>query len=81
MFQIPQHLQLDYDSLSYIQKDKFNILAQWGSAGGPGNTIITDASFANIFKIVKQMGEDPITPIEPDRTVNHDWTFNPKSKI
>lgn len=75
MIQIPQHLQLDFDSLTDAQKQKFGELASWGAAGGPGNVIITDASFERIFKSVKQMGESPDTPIEPDKTVNHDWNF------
>lgn len=78
MIQIPQHLQLDFDSLSPAQKQKFMELAQWGAAGGPGNLIVTDASFERIYKAVKQMGEEPLTPIEPDRRVNHDWEFDPK---
>lgn len=78
MIQIPPHLQLDYDSLSPAQQKKFVELAQWGAAGGPGNLIITDAAFERIFNSVKQMGEDPLTPIQPDTTVNHDWEFDPK---
>jgi hypothetical protein len=75
MIQIPQHLQLDFDSLTDAQKQKFMELANWGAAGGPGNVIITDASFERIFKSVKLMGESPDTPVEPDKTVNHDWNF------
>jgi hypothetical protein len=78
MIQVPPHLQLDYDSLSESQKQKFLELAQWGAAGGPGNLIISDAAFERIFKSVKQMGTEPDTPIEPDKTVNHDWPFKPK---
>lgn len=79
MIQIPPHLQLDFDGLSAAQQSKFMQLATWGAAGGPGNLIITDASFERIFNTVKQMGEEPATPIEPDRTVNHDWPFDPKA--
>ena len=78
MIQIPPHLQLDFDGLSDGQKHKFMQLAMWGAAGGPGNMIITDAAFEKIFKTIKQMGEDPDTPSEPDRTVNHEWPFKVK---
>lgn len=78
MIQIPQHLRLDYDSLSTAQQQKFMELAHWGAAGSPGNLIITDASFERIFNSVKQMGEDPLTPAQPDTSVNHDWDFDPK---
>lgn len=79
MIQIPPHLRLDYDSLSEAQKKKFMELAIWGAAGSPGNMIISDASFERIYNSIKQMGEDPIVPIEPDMSVNHDWEFDPKS--
>ena len=79
MIQIPAHLQLDYDSLSDAQKQAFNQLANWGAAGGPGNVIVSDASFERIYTSVKQMGEEPLIPAEPDRSVNHDWEhFDPK---
>lgn len=78
MIQIPPHLKLDFDSLSSAQQQKFMQLAVWGAAGEPGKIIITDSAFERIFNSVKQMGEEPITPIEPDRTVNHDWPFDPK---
>lgn len=78
MIQIPPHLQLDYDSLTDAQKQKFSELAMWGAAGGPGNLIISDSAFERIYKSVKQMGDTPDTPIEPDKTVNHDWPFKPK---
>lgn len=78
MIQIPQHLQLDYDSLSSAQQQKFMELAHWGAAGGLGNLIISDASFERIYNLIKQMGEEPLTPAEPDTTVNHDWDFDPK---
>jgi hypothetical protein len=78
VIQIPQHLKLDYDSLSPAQQQKFMELAHWGAAGSLGNLIITDASFERIFNSVKQMGEDPLTPAQPDTSVNHDWDFDPK---
>jgi hypothetical protein len=81
VLRIPAHLQADYDSLTDGQKAKFMQLAMWGAAGDPGNTIITDGAFDNILKSVKQMGDEPDTPAEPDRTVNHDWPFNPKVKV
>lgn len=75
MINIPQHLQLDFDSLSPIQQQKFMELSIWGSAGENGNLIISDVAFEKIFNIVKQMGSEPNIPIEPDMSVNHDWEF------
>lgn len=79
MLQIPAHLQSDYDALNDTQKQKFMQLAMWGAAGGPGNAIVTDMAFERILKTIKQMGDQPNEPIEPDRTVNHDWEFDPKA--
>lgn len=76
---IPPHLRLDYDSLSDAQKQKFGQLINMGAAGGPMNLFVSDASFERIFNMVKQMSEEPATPIEPDKTVNHDWPFDPKA--
>ena len=77
--QIPIHLQADYDALSPGQKQAFHQLAMWGAAGGPGNVIVTDMAFNQILKSVKNMGEEPAQVAEPDRSVNHDWDFDPKS--
>lgn len=80
MINIPPHLQLDFDSLTEVQRQKFMDMVMWGAAGSPGNLIITDMAFATALRFIKQMGEDPVTPIEPDRSVNHDWEFDPKKK-
>jgi hypothetical protein len=76
MIQIPAHLQGDFDALSPAQQQKLVEMAQWGAAGSPGNLIITDMAFERCLKVVKQMGAEPVEPIEPDRTVNHDWPQN-----
>lgn len=76
MLQIPAHLQGDYDALSEAQKQAFMEMAMWGAAGQPGNVIITDMAFERCLKYVKQMGEDPVKVIEPDKSVNHDWPAN-----
>lgn len=78
MIQIPAHLQPEYDALNDAQKQAFIDMAMWGAAGQPGNLVITDMAFERCLKVVKQMGEEPVKPIEPDKTVNHDWPFNPK---
>lgn len=78
MVQIPAHLQADYDALNPAQQQKFMELAVWGAAGQPGNLIISDMAFEKCLKVVKQMGLEPDQPAEPDRTVNHDWNFDPK---
>lgn len=78
---IPNHLRSDYDSLSEAQKQKFHQLLNWtnpSGLSGVGGLPITDAAFESIMKMVKQMGENPDTPVEPDRSVNHDWDFDPK---
>ena len=76
MLQIPAHLQAEFDALSEAQKAAFTEMAMWGAAGQPGALVITDMAFERCMKIVKQMGEEPVKPIEPDRTVNHDWPAN-----
>lgn len=75
MLNLPPHLQGDYDALTPAQQDAFTKLVMMGAAGTPGNLIITHASFENALKSVKLMGESPDSPIEPDKTVNHDWNF------
>lgn len=75
MLKLPSHMQSDYDALSPAQKDAFTKIVTMGAAGGPGNMIITDASFEHALKSVKLMGESPDVPVEPDKTVNHDWNF------
>lgn len=78
--QLPAHLQSDYDQLTEGQKRKFQQLLQWTNPSGMAGISlpITDIAFENMIKMVKNMGENPDTPIEPDRTVNHDWDFDPK---
>lgn len=75
MLKLPPHLQADFDALSPAQQDALSKLVMMGAAGSPGNLIITDASFEAALKSVKLMGESPDSPIEPDKTVNHDWNF------
>jgi len=78
--QLPAHLQSDYDQLTEGQKRKFQQLMQWTNPSGMNGISlpITDVAFESMLKMVKNMGEEPDTPIEPDRTVNHDWDFDPK---
>lgn len=76
MIQIPAHLQPEFDLLSKAQQQKLIEMAQWGAAGSPGALVITDMAFERCLKYVKQMGEEPVEPIEPDKTVNHDWPQN-----
>ena len=76
MLNIPAHLQSEYDALNEAQKDAFTKMALWGAAGTPGNLVITDMAFESCMRTVKQMGQEPIRPIEPDKAVNHDWPQN-----
>lgn len=78
MLNIPAHLQGDFDSLTDAQKQAFTEMAMAGAAGTPGNLIITDMAFERCLKYVKQMGPEPERVAEPDKTVNHDWDFDPK---
>ena len=78
MLNIPAHLQPEYDALNDAQKDAFAKMAMAGAAGAPGNLIITDMAFERCLKYAKQMGPEPIQVIEPDKSVNHDWEFDPK---
>lgn len=78
MIQLPAHLQAEFDALSQSQQQKFMEMAMWGAAGQPGNVIITDMAFEKCLQSVKLMGSEPDQPIEPDKTVNHDWPFKPK---
>jgi hypothetical protein len=75
MINLPPHIQPEFDALTDAQKNAFMKLVMMGAAGSPGNLIISHASFENALKSVKLMGETPDTPIEPDKTVNHDWNF------
>lgn len=79
---IPSHIKNEYEALSASQKNAFDKLVMMSAAGSPGNLIISFSAYENALKIVKRMGEEPDQPIEPDRTVNHDWPHNfiPKNK-
>lgn len=76
MFNLPQHLQTDYDALTPAQQDAFAKIVMMGAAGSPGNLIISNMAFESALKSVKRMGPEPDQPIEPDRSVNHDWPAN-----
>jgi len=77
---LPSHLQARFDSLSEAQKQKFYQLMQWSNPSGlRGITLPTnDSAIEGCLKMVEQMGAEPVTPAEPDRTVNHDWPFKHK---
>jgi hypothetical protein len=77
---IPAHLQADFDALNDAQKAKFRQLMQWTNPSGlQGVQLpVSDAAFDKCLQMVKNMGEEPVTPAEPDRTVNHDWPFKYK---
>jgi hypothetical protein len=74
--QIPAHMQDEYDALTAAQKSAFGQLVQMSAAGSPGNLIISFAAFENAMKSVQRMGPEPDQPIEPDKSVNHDWPAN-----
>lgn len=80
MVQIPQHLQAEFDKLSEEQKAKFHQLMMWSNPSGLQGVYLPmqDSAIERCLKMVQQMGAEPDTPIEPDRTVNHDWDFDPK---
>lgn len=75
---MPQHVQQEYDKLTPAQQAKFNELMTWSNAGQPGQTLITDMAYDSFFRMVKNMGDNPDTPAEPDRTVNHEWDLKLK---
>lgn len=70
---IPGHIQKEIDTLSNAQRIKFGQLISWAATSGLPGVSIPVHTYENILNMVKQMGESPISPIEPDRTVNHDW--------
>ena len=76
MVQIPAHLQAEFDALTDAQQNAFMKLVVSGAAGSPGNLIVSFAAFENALKSVKLMGPEPDQPIEPDKTVNHEWPKN-----
>lgn len=75
MVQIPAHLQSEFDELSDAQQNAFMRIVTASAAGTPGNLIVSFAAFESALKSVKLMGPEPDQPIEPDKTVNHDWPF------
>lgn len=70
---IPNHLRDEYNKLSDNQKIKFGELLAWSSASGLPGIALPTQTYENILEMVKKMGPMPDTPVEPDRTVNHDW--------
>lgn len=79
MLNLPAHLQGDYDQLTDAQKQLFTQMVMASAAGQPGNLLITDMAFERNLTYVKNMGPEPELPAEPDRSVNHDWEFDPKA--
>jgi hypothetical protein len=75
---IPQHIADELKKMTAAQKQKFHELCMWASAGAyEGCSVPID--YHLILDEIKRMGPEPITPIEPDKTVNHDWeTIKPK---
>ena len=70
----PKHIQDQIDAFSDKQRSKYYELLAWsGNAGKDLGRVDISTACQKLIDMVKQMGEDPITPIEPDRTVNHDW--------
>lgn len=74
---IPLHVQAELDKLSEAQKNKFQALIAWATSSGIPGVAIPMHTYDHILNMVKQMGEEPVNPIEPDKTVNHDWNFIP----
>ena len=72
---IPSHVQEELDKLSETQKAKFQQLVAWAGASGLPGIGIPLHTYDHLLSMVKQMGAEPETPIEPDRTVNHEWNF------
>lgn len=77
---VPTIIKPEYDALNDMQKQKFHQLLSWSAASSLSGVPVPITTYEHILKMVKQMGEEPITPIEPDRTVNHDWHFAPVKK-
>lgn len=74
---IPLHVQEELAKLSGAQKNKFQALISWATASGLPGVAVPLHTYDQILTMVKQMGEEPETPIEPDKTINHDWNFIP----
>lgn len=77
---IPKHVLDELNLLTQAQKQKFHELSVWAGGGEiTGSSLPID--YNKIMDMVRTMGEEPITPAEPDKTVNHDWqTIAPKIK-
>lgn len=74
---IPGHIIEELNKLSPAQKQKFQDLVMWaGNSGFAGSSLPVD--YGKILEMVQASGETPVTPAEPDKTVNHDWNFAPK---
>lgn len=72
----PKHIQDQLDAMSDRQRAKYYELIAWsGNAGKDLGSVDIAVSCQKLIDMVKQMGEEPPTPIEPDRTVNHDWNL------
>lgn len=74
---IPLHVQEELAKLSEAQKNKFQALISWATSSGLPGVAVPLHTYDQILQMVKQMGEEPVNPIEPDTTVNHDWNFVP----
>lgn len=75
---IPPYIQDELAKLSDAQKQKFQELLAWaGYSGLQGIGGIPVHTFDKLLDMVKQMGAEPVTVAEPDKTVNHDWNHVP----
>lgn len=77
---MPDHIRIEFEKLSPSQKEKFNQLLAWSGASGLPGIGLPMAAYEKCLEMARQMGEEPSTPVEPDRTINHDWDFIPTQK-
>lgn len=62
MTKIPDIFKEEFDSLNDAQKIKFMQLLSWSGSSALQGIPVPLITYEHIFKMVKQMGEDPIEP-------------------
>ena len=71
---LPAHVQQEFDKLSPAQQQKFHQLMGWGSAAGKGfASVTTDVAYFNAIDMIKRMGDEPATVIEPEKPFSKEF--------
>jgi hypothetical protein len=68
---IPKHVLDVLNTLTPAQKQKFQELCMWAGHSGMKGSVLP-INYDQLLDMVKQMGPDPVVPVEPPPVVDHE---------